>query len=140
MSIDSNKIEASEFDYLYIKESQIPHAGNGLYTAIKIYKDEIISHFKGDVLTDAQAKANADEGRDRYFINLLDGTILDSMNVDCFAKYANDASGFSSSDFKNNAKITLDENNDVCLIATSNIKEGQEVFCSYGKEYWKKHR
>lgn len=140
MSIDSNKIEASESDYLYIKESQIPHAGNGLYTAIKIYKDEIISHFKGYVLTDAQAKISADEGRDRYFINLLDGTILDSMHVDCFAKYANDASGFSSSDFKNNAKITLDENNSVCLIATSNIKEGQEVFCSYGKEYWKKHR
>ena len=46
MSIDSNKIEASESDYLYIKESQIPHAGNGLYTAIKIYKDEIISLLK----------------------------------------------------------------------------------------------
>lgn len=140
MSVDSNKIEASESDYLYVKESQIPHAGNGLFTAIRIYKDEIVSHFKGDILTDVQAKINAEEGLDRYFINLLDGTILDSMNVDCFAKYANDASGFSSSNFKNNAKIALDENNNVCLIATSNIKEGQEVFCSYGKEYWKKHR
>lgn len=140
MSIDSNKIEAAESDYLYVKESQIPHAGNGLFTAIRIFKDEIISVFKGDILTDAQAEIYANEGLDRYFINLLDGTIMDSMNVDCFAKYANDASGFSTSVFKNNAMIALDENDNVCLIATSNIKEGQEVFCSYGKEYWKKHK
>lgn len=136
---DSNSIEALESDYLYVGESQIPFAGSGLFTAVKIYKDEIISVFKGEILTETQAKQIAEKGHDKYFINLVNGSIMDSMHTECYAKYANDATGFSKSAFKNNAKIALDENDNVCLIATVNIKEGQEIFCSYGKKYWKKH-
>jgi len=136
---DNNAIEATESDYLYVGESQISSAGSGLYTAIKIYKDEIISIFKGEILTDFQVNEIVEKGEDQYFINLLNGTIMDSKHTECFAKYANDATGFSKSAFKNNAKIALDENDNVCLIASVNIKEGQEIFCSYGKKYWKKH-
>ena len=134
------KIEAPESDYLYIQDSQIPNAGKGLFTAIDIYPNEIISLFKGEILTDNEAQKRVSEGKDRYFINMLDGSILDSMNVDCFAKYANDAEAFSKLEFKNNSKITLDDNNNVCIVATKKIKSGQEIFCSYGVKYWKKHK
>ncbi|MEO8236071.1 MAG: SET domain-containing protein-lysine N-methyltransferase [Flavobacterium sp.] len=140
MKNDINKIKADESDYLYINPSQIPNSGTGLFTAITIYKEEIISVFKGKILNESEAKIKAEKGKDKYFINLLDGTIMDSMPVKCFAKYANDATGFSKSDFKNNAKISLDESNDVCLIATRRIKQEEEIFCSYGKKYWKKHK
>lgn len=136
---DPNKIQAEESDYLYIQTSQLPNSGNGLFTAIAIYKDEIISVFKGENLSDVEAELRTKNKANHYFMNLLDGTILDCKNTDCFAKYANDASGFSKSDFKNNAKIALDENNNVCLIAIRKIKSGEEVFCDYGKKYWKKH-
>lgn len=134
-----NHINAAEADYLYIETSQIPNAGKGLFTAIKIYKNEVISLFKGKVLSDTEAKNIANTGKDQYFINLLDGTILDSNPTECFAKYANDANGYSTSPFKNNAKISLDDEENVCLIALKNIKPGEEIFCSYGKSYWKKH-
>lgn len=134
-----NHINASEEDYLYIQQSQIPNSGKGLFTAIKIYKDEVITVFKGKILSNLEAETIAQSGNDQYFINLLDGTILDSNFVACFAKYANDATGFSNSEFKNNAKIALDEEDNVCLIALKNIKSGEEIFCSYGKSYWKKH-
>jgi len=134
-----NNINASEEDYLYIQQSQIPNSGKGLFTAIKIYKDEVITLFKGKILSNLEAESIAKSGNDQYFINLLDGTILDSNFVACFAKYANDATGFSISEFKNNAKISLDEEENVCLIALKNIKPGEEIFCSYGKSYWKKH-
>ncbi|WP_395059816.1 SET domain-containing protein-lysine N-methyltransferase [Flavobacterium sp.] len=140
MKADINKINASESDYLYTNPSQITNSGTGLYTAITIYKDEIIAIYKGKILNKNEAKAKADKGKDKYFINLLDGTILDSITIKCFAKYANDATGFSKSDFKNNAKIGLDENENVCLIATRKIKQGEEVFCNYGKRYWNKHK
>ena len=140
MKADVNKINASESDYLYTNPSQILNSGTGLFTAITIYKDEIIAIYKGKILTKNQAKAKADKGKDKYFISLLDGTILDSMPIKCFAKYANDATGFSKSDFKNNAKIALDENENVCLIATRKIKQEEEVFCNYGKRYWNKHK
>ena len=38
----TNSIEALETDYLYIHASQIPNSGKGLFTAINIYKDEIV--------------------------------------------------------------------------------------------------
>ena len=140
INVDCNKINAPESDYLYINPSQIPNSGTGLFTAITIYKEEVISVFKGKILTQKEAEISAKIGNDKYFINLLDGTIMDSMPVKCFAKYANDATGFSKSDFKNNAKIALDESNNVCLIATRSIKQEEEIFCSYGKKYWKKHK
>ncbi|EPR72906.1 hypothetical protein ADIWIN_1994 [Winogradskyella psychrotolerans RS-3] len=137
--ISTNTIEASESDYLFVQPSQIKQAGQGLFTAVDIYEDEIISLFKGEIIDNKEAAIRAEQNQDRYFINLLDGTIMDSMHTDCYAKYANDAEGLSQSDFKNNAAITLDEDNNVCIKATKNIDYGEEVFCSYGKSYWKKH-
>lgn len=134
---DQNNIQAEESDYLYIQTSQLPDSGNGLFTAIDIYKDEIISIFKGEILSNIEADSRAKNNANQYFMNLHNGSILDCKNTDCFAKYANDASGFSKSDYKNNAKITLDENNNVCLLAIRKIKSGEEIFCDYGKKYWK---
>lgn len=135
-----NTINPPESAYLYTTTSQLTDAGNGLFTAIPIYKDEVIALFKGEILTDKQAVLRAKKGNDKYFITMLDGSIMDSMNVNCFAKYANDAIGFADSGFKNNSKIGLDELDNVCIIATRKIKSSEEIFCSYGKRYWQKHR
>lgn len=70
---------------------------------------------------------------------MVDGSIMDSMKIKCFAKYANDATGYLNSNFRNNANIALDEQDNVCIIARRSIKTGEEIFCSYGKRYWKKH-
>jgi uncharacterized protein len=139
-NLDSNAINAPESDYLYTQTSQLENSGNGLFTAIPIFKDEIIATFLGEILDLQTANERAKNGLDKYFIVLLNGSILDSMPVFCFAKFANDASGFSQTSFKNNAKITLDENNNVCLVATRKIKQNEEIFCSYGAKYWKRHK
>ena len=130
-------IDAKETDYLYLKTSGIINSGKGLFTSIRIYKNEVISLFKGEILSNKEAAVRALNKKDGYFINMLDGSILDSMNTKCFAKYANDSEGFKKSLFKNNSKITLDEKNKVCLVATRDIKINEEIFCSYGKDYWK---
>jgi uncharacterized protein len=136
---DSNQIDAPESDYLYIAISQLPNSGNGLFTAIDIYKDEIIAVFNGVILTSKKADSIAKKGNNEYFMNLANGRILDCKQTIGFAKYANDANGFSTSTFKNKAIITVDENANVCLVATSKIKIGEEIFCSYGKRYWKEY-
>ncbi|MDR3581166.1 MAG: hypothetical protein P4L44_14490 [Oryzomonas sp.] len=132
-------IEAKEKEYLYIRESRISGAGNGLFTAIPIYKDEVISVFKGKILSDKEAHDRAENGEDGYFINLPDGTILDSRNVNCFAKYANDASGSVKTRYRNNSHITLDEVGNVCIVATGKILANKEIYCAYGTRYWKRH-
>ncbi|OYU95425.1 MAG: SET domain-containing protein-lysine N-methyltransferase [Bacteroidetes bacterium B1(2017)] len=133
-----NTIEAPESDYLFIETSNLPNAGKGLHTAITLYKDEIICLYGGEILSTKEAEKRANLGKNQYFISLLNGKILDSINSKCFARFANDAAGFSPSKFKNNAKISLNEQNQVCLIASKKIKAGEEIFCSYGKRYWKK--
>lgn len=137
---DPNRIEAPESDYLYLQESQIHGAGEGLFTAIKIYTGEIIALFKGEILSASEAEARKAMKQDAYFMVLPNGNILDCMHTAGFAKKANDASGFTKTNLKNNAKITLDDDGQVCLTATQTIQAGQEIYCSYGKKYWKNRK
>lgn len=129
-------IDAKESDYLYVKTSQLPDAGKGLYTSIAIFKDEVIAVFKGERLSHKEAALRIKKNADGYFINMLDGSILDSQQVSCFAKYANDSQGLKKTSFPYNAEITLDDEEQVCLVALKKIKPGEEIFCSYGKKYW----
>ncbi|MBU3914918.1 SET domain-containing protein-lysine N-methyltransferase [bacterium] len=110
-----------------------------MLTAIDIYKEEVIAVFTGEIISDDEAERRMKKEEDNYFINLLDGRIMDSKHTFCFAKFANDATGNGKTPFKNNAKIALNDNDEVCLIATRKIKAGEEIFCGYGREYWKKH-
>jgi uncharacterized protein len=132
------KIDAKESDYLYIGESQIPGSGKGLFTSIPLYRDEVISLFKGEFLSEKEARKRTITGADGYFINMPDGTILDSNQSPCFAKFANDASGIVKSEFKTNSKISLDEKGNVCITANRTISIDEEIFCRYGSRYWKK--
>jgi SET domain-containing protein len=136
---DDNAIEASEADYLYIQASALSGAGQGLFTAISIYREEVICIYTGEILSEHQIALRVKKNQDKYFILMLDGSILDSMKTNCFAKYANDAQAYASSGLKNNAKITINEAGEVCLTATRNIKVGEEIYCDYGRKYWKKH-
>lgn len=135
-NLPTTTIDAPEDDYLYADPSQILGAGLGLYTAIKIFKDEIIAVFDGELLTIQEIENRKKENRNAYFIDLVSGGVLDSMNTECFAKYANDANGSIKSNFKNNAFITLNEKDKPCIVATRAIKPGEEIFCSYGENYW----
>jgi SET domain-containing protein len=132
-------IELPESDYLYTDISQIENAGIGLYTAIKIFKGEIIALYKGKILSETQLEKRIASKQDQYFMNLPNGSILDAAKTKGFAKYANDAQAFENGKFKNNAIITIDDEENICLLAKRSIKEGEEIFCSYGKRYWKKH-
>ena len=63
---DQNKIQAKESDYLYIQTSQLPNSGNGLFTAIEIFKEEIISVFYGEILTSEKSKIRTSENRNLH--------------------------------------------------------------------------
>lgn len=136
--MSSQHISAPETDYLFTATSQIEGAGQGLFTAVNIYKEEIIAYFKGERLTDKEAALRSANGRSSYFINMPDGGIMDCMHVRSFAKYANDPQGYIKTQFRTNCYITLDDDEHVCLIANRNISAGAEIFCNYGKRYWKK--
>ncbi|MDZ4667491.1 MAG: SET domain-containing protein [bacterium] len=133
------EIAAPESDYLYVASSLIPDSGMGLFTCINIFKDEVICLFGGEIIGEERAKERIFLNLDQYFISLPNGKYLDSFQSTCFARYANDAKGKYIGSAKNNAKIALNDQEKVCLIATKKIKAGSEIYCTYGKSYWLKH-
>lgn len=137
--MDPDGIQAEEADYLYTGPSRLAGAGQGLFTAITLFKEEVIALFHGERLSAKSANDRAGQGMDRYFMELPDGTVLDAMPVAGFAKFANDALGGPDLDLRNNAVIALDDSGRVCLRATRRIPAGEEVMCGYGKRYWERH-
>jgi hypothetical protein len=131
-------IDAPEADYLYVQPSRIAGAGLGLFTVIPIHRGEVVAVFTGEALSSGEARLRAARGEDAYFVTLMDGSTLDSMHSDCFAKYANDVEGPCNTRLRNNAVITLDEDDRPCVMATRNIRAGGEVYVDYGKAYWAK--
>lgn len=129
---DLYKLDLNEEDYLYIKPSQIPNAGLGLYTAIKLLKGDIIAVYRGEVLNALEFKKRSALQEDNYFMNLPNGHTLDCKHTHGFAKMANDC---MNSQFKQNAIITIN-NNQVVLVASRTINMHHEIFTSYGKPYW----
>jgi hypothetical protein len=63
-----NTILAPEIDYLYMAISSINDAAQGLFTAIKIYKDEIISVYTGELLSNKESIKRAERQENQYFI------------------------------------------------------------------------
>ncbi len=137
--MDPDGIPLQEEDYLYSALSGLPDAGLGLFTAIALYKDEVIALYRGERLSTKEAGERAAQGLDRYFMELPNGTTLDAMGVEGFAKFANDAQGSASTALRNNAVIALDDGDRVCLRTTRRIRVGEEVLCGYGKRYWERH-
>lgn len=137
--MDPDRIEAGEADYLYTAPSGLAGAGTGLFTAITLYRGEIIAYYHGERLLPEEAERRAELGRDKHFIILPDGGVLDPARVEGMAKYANDARGPSSTGRRNNASIGLDDEGRVCLRALRTIKPGEEIFCAYGRNYWRRH-
>jgi uncharacterized protein len=124
---------------LVVKKSQLPKSGKGLYTKEEIKKGEFIVEYKGEIITDKEATRRAAED-DCYgymfFINK--NHCIDAYHTpQHLARYANDAKGLARVEgFKNNAEYEIVGKK--CFIkATKNIKSGEEIFVSYGKEYWK---
>ena len=138
----SKKNEVVDPALLFVKVSTLPNCGKGLFTKVDIKKGSLIVEYKGEKITWAEGlKRNENHAfQSPYLFYITAKNCIDAeYTLDALARYANDAKGYTNSNFNNNAQITFDEHHHICLIATRNIKAGEEIFCSYGKRYWRKH-
>jgi uncharacterized protein len=121
---------------LYLKKSQIPRAGKGLFTKHAIAKGETIVEYTGRVRTWAEVKEN--DGNNAYLFYITAKKVLDpSRQKNMMAKYANDAKGVTRiNGLRNNAEYQVRKQR-CFIVATKNIKPTEEIFVGYGPEYWK---
>ena len=122
---------------LIVKSSLLPNAGKGLFTNKAIKKDSKIIEYKGEIIDWKEYTKRVKEDKDGYLFFISNKRCIDAFSTPRFkARFANDAEGLSRvKGFKNNA--VYDIFGDQCfIVATRDIKAGEEIFVSYTKEYW----
>jgi uncharacterized protein len=121
---------------LYVKKSNLPGAGKGLFTKVLIPKGTRIIEYKGEKLTWKEVEKMS-EDRNGYVFFFNNQHVIDAWNYkDALARYANDAKGIARVEgLKNNSEyVTVKKK---CFIeATRDIPKGSEIFVGYGGEYW----
>jgi hypothetical protein len=125
---------AKEAKYLEVKDSHF--TGKGLFTTRDIKKGERVCTYMGEYIDNDEALRRCDAGIDQFLVETVNDGILDSMPIFCHAMYANDAAGITRMEgIRNNCKIEI-EDGGPRMVATRNIKAGDEILVGYGRVYW----
>lgn len=122
---------------LIIKKSRLPGAGNGLFTTKAIRKDSKIIEYRGEIIGYLEYRRRARKELDHYLFYLRRELCIDSLNTPQYkARYANDAAGITRlKGVRNNSDYVIF--GDKCfVVASRDIKRGEEIFVNYTKPYW----
>jgi hypothetical protein len=127
-------IHLAKQNNLRIKPSHIIGGGKGLYAwKRKIPRGTNIGKYTGRQLTKKQLNQRYGDETAKYALCNRRGNCIDSnYTTDGAPRFANDA---RKTPFQNNAKMK-GSRNIFRLKASKAIPPNQEIFTSYGKEYW----
>jgi len=123
---------------LFVKKSTLPRAGKGLFTDILIKKDTKVIEYLGEIITWAEAEKRDDQGKGGYVYYVTKYHCIDAYHhPEALARYANDARGLTRKNGVRNNSYYATRGRRGYIIASRNIKPGEEIFVWYGDEYWK---
>ena len=122
---------------LIIKKSRLPGAGKGLYTTKAIRKESKIIEYRGEIIGYNEYRKRTRNEQDQYLFFVRMELCIDAMHTPQYkARYANDAAGITRlKGVKNNSDYIIF--GDKCfIVASRDIKAGEEIFVNYTKSYW----
>lgn len=122
---------------LLIRKSRLPGAGKGLYTNKAIRKDSKIIEYRGEIIGYNEYRRRARNEVDQYLFYLRRDLCIDAMHTPHYkARYANDAAGIVRlKGVRNNSDYVI--YGDKCfIVASRDIKAGEEIFVNYTRAYW----
>jgi SET domain-containing protein len=123
---------------LVVKKSSLPDAGKGLFTKRDIKKGERFIEYLGEVVTEAELDRRAEKDIFGYAFYISKKKCIDAFYTpNELARYANDARGLNKIKGVNNNACYVVYRNSGWIKAEKNIKAGEEIFVSYGAEYWR---
>ena len=121
---------------LKIAKSDIPGAGNGLYTLKELKRGDLIGEYKG-----VKRQEPVESG---YDLEMKKNTHIDASSTQsCIARYINDCrrenidKGHCGKQGSNCAFRLDNKRKRVTVRATRKIRPGDELYVSYGTSYWK---
>lgn len=110
-------------------------AGKGLFTRLDIAKGTRIVEYKGRVQSWREVKDQ--DGINGYLMYINRNVVINALpTIKTFGRYANDAQGLVRVQGVRNNSEYVSEGKRCFIEATRNIKAGEEILVSYGREYW----
>ena len=124
-------------DLVEIKTSKLRNAGNGLFATKNINKGEFVCWYFG-ALIEKDFIENGYYDSDYLLSNPHSNLIIDAEDQNsCFGRYINDSLSLK----KNNCEFVFyTDTTSAGVIATKNVKKGDEFYMSYGLDYWREDR
>jgi SET domain-containing protein len=127
---------------LYLKKSQLPGAGKGLFTDCDIEKGEEIVEYKGEIVPWSVVEERSAKGHEGYAFYISERYSVDAyFTPKAMGRYANDAKGFGRIEgLRNNSQYIIKRKKGerkVYIVASRNIKAGSEILVDYGSDYWR---
>jgi SET domain-containing protein len=130
--------QASYEQDLAVRTSRIPHAGNGVFTAVAIPKGAYLGAYGGELITEEEFLRRAGQGRGQYMMGLLacatphtgglatvdgiDGNVFTRMN-------------YAPPDLQNVKFEKVCDAPFVKIVALRDIAAGEELWVDYGPRY-----
>ena len=127
---DTPRLQSSDQDNVYVDVSTQPNAGLGLFASRTFVRGETVCVYSGNVLG---GRAAAELAERAYLMRLGKAVSIDAGPCpDIAARYINDHIDRKqiNSRFKKEPAQWR-----ALVIATKNIKAGEEIFASYGRRY-----
>lgn len=123
---------------LEIRPSQIPHAGNGVFTKVAIPKGAYLGAYTGEFITDEEYQRRASEDKWQYMMGLLDCakphtggiTVIDGIRGNVFTRM-----NYAPAEFQNVKFEKICDPPFVKIVALRNIAAGEELWVDYGPRY-----
>ncbi len=126
---------------LIIKRSGLPGTGKGLYTTKAIRRDSKIIEYRGEIIGYEEYRRRARREEDHYLFYLRRELCIDAMHTPQYkARYANDAEGFTRKKGKKNNSDYIIFGDKCFIVASRDIRAGEEIFVNYTQHYWKSMR
>ncbi|CAN5583317.1 hypothetical protein BH11BAC2_BH11BAC2_13230 [soil metagenome] len=126
---------------LYLRKSNLPGAGKGLFTKQKLTRGDIVCEYEGEIVTWAECVRRANEGHEGYVFFITKNRCVDAYFTPmAMGRYANDAKGVGRvATLRNNAQYEIKSRNGekkVFIVATRTIHPSEEILVDYGQDYW----
>jgi SET domain-containing protein len=122
---------------LYIRKSQLPEAGKGLFTDKDLKKDSKVIEYRGEIIGYNEYRRRTRREEDHYLFFVRQDLCIDAQYTPQYkARYANDAAGITRvKGLRNNCDYIIF--GDRCfIVASRDIKAGEEIFVNYTQSYW----
>ena len=120
--------------HLFVKESNIPGAGKGLFTTVDIPKGTRIVEYKGRRTVWKEVK---DDSSNYYIYTINRNNVIDAQKtLSALARYANDAKGLTRVKGLTNNCVYVNDKNRAFIEAVKNIPAGAEILVDYTQDYW----